>query len=67
MKNARDKFASAIEALLGWGGTRREVICLVIGGLSLLISLFDLVPLPLDAAWAAIILCGVPIVLEAVV
>ena len=67
MKNARDKFASAIEALLGWGGTRREVICLVIGGLSLLISLFDLVPLPFDAAWAAIILCGVPIVLEAVV
>ena len=67
MKNARDKFASAIEALLGWGGTRREVICLVIGGISLLISLFDLVPLPFDAAWAAIILCGVPIVLEAVV
>ena len=67
MKNARDKFASAIEALLGWGGTKREVICLVIGGLSLLISLFDLVPLPFDAAWAAIILCGVPIVLEAVV
>lgn len=67
MKNARDKFASAIEALLGWGGTRREVICLVIGGLSLLISLFNLVPLPFDAAWAAIILCGVPIVLEAVV
>lgn len=28
---------------------------------------FDLLPLPFDAAWAAIILCGIPIILEAVI
>ena len=31
------------------------------------ISLFDLVPLPFDAAWIAIILCGLPIILEAII
>ena len=30
-------------------------------------SIFDLLPLPFDAAWAAIILCGIPIILEAVI
>ena len=67
MKTARDRFASAIEAFLDLGGMKREIVCLVIGGISLLVSLFDLIPLPFDAAWAAIILCGVPIILEAVV
>ena len=28
---------------------------------------FDLVPSPFDASWAAIILCGIPIILEAVI
>ena len=49
------------------GGTKREIAFLILGGLSLLVSLFDLLPLPFDAAWVAIILCGVPIILEAVV
>ena len=31
------------------------------------VSLFDLVPLPFDAAWIAIILCGLPIILEAII
>ena len=57
-----------LERLLEWGGTKREVACLVISGLALLVSIFDLLPqLPFDAAWAAIILCGIPIVLEAVI
>ena len=67
MKKARDKFASAIEALLEWGGMKREIICLVIGGISLLFSLFDPISLPFDPAWLAIIFCGVPIILEAIV
>ena len=57
-----------IERLLEWGGVKREIACLVLSGVALLISIFDLLPwLPFDAAWAAIILCGVPIVLEAVI
>lgn len=57
-----------LEALLEWGGMKKDIICLVLGGISLLISIFDLLPeLPFDAAWVAIILCGIPIILEAVV
>ena len=67
MKTARYRFASAIEELLEWGGMKREIICLVIGGISLLFSLFDPISLPFDPAWLAIILCGVPIILEAIV
>ena len=57
-----------LEALLEWGGVKRDVICLVLGGISLLVSIFELAPgLPFDPAWVAIILCGVPIILEAVI
>lgn len=54
------------EALLEWGGTRRDIIFLVISGAALLASIFHL-PLPFDPAWIAIILCGLPIILEAVI
>ncbi len=56
-----------IEAFLEWGGTRRDVICLVLGGASLLLSILGWKPLPFDFAWVAILLCGIPIVLEAIV
>ena len=63
MKKLTDK----IEAFLEWGGTRREVVLLVISGAALLASIFELAPLPFDPAWVAIVLCGVPIILEAFV
>lgn len=56
-----------LEKLLEAGGTKRDIIFLVISGIALVISIFDLLPLPIDAAWVAIILCGVPIILEAVI
>ena len=56
-----------LEKFLEWGGIRKEIICLVLSGAALLISIFNLAPLPFDASWIAIILCGVPIVLEAVI
>lgn len=56
-----------LEKFLEWGGVKKDIICLVLSGLALLISLFDLFLLPFDAAWIAIVLCGVPIVLEAVI
>ena len=59
------KLIRTLEAFLEWGGMRREIICLVISGAALIISIFDLLPLPFDAAWAAILLCGIPILLEA--
>ncbi len=39
----------------------------MISGIALIVSIFDLVPLPFDASWVAIILCGIPIILEAVI
>ena len=57
----------ALQKFLDWGGTRKDVALLVLSGLSLLLSIFHPLPLPFDAAWVAIVLCGVPIVLEAVI
>lgn len=67
MKSLRYKIAGALEAAAEFGGTKRKVAFLIIGGIFLLVSLFDLLPLPFDAAWVAIILCGVPIIMEAIV
>lgn len=55
-----------LETLLEWSGLKKEIILLVISGISLLLSLFH-IPLPFSIAWAAIILCGVPIILEAII
>lgn len=55
------------EHLLNSGGIKKDLFFLVISGIALLVSAFDLLPLPFDAAWAAILLCGIPIVLEAVI
>lgn len=56
-----------IKKLLNWGGVKKELAFLFISAAALIISVFDLIPLPFDAAWAAIILCGIPIILEAVI
>ena len=56
-----------LEHLLELGGTKKDITLLVISGIALIVSIFDLVPLPFDASWAAIILCGIPIILEAVI
>ncbi len=56
-----------LEALLELGGIKKDVTLLVISGLAVLASLLKWQPLPFDMAWVAIILCGVPIVLEAII
>ena len=55
------------EAFLEWGGIQKEIALLAVSGAALVVSIFDLLPLPFDAAWVAIVLCGVPIVLEALI
>ena len=59
------KVAEWIEKLNEWGGTRRDIAFLVVSGIALLISIFGGLDLPVDPAWVAILLCGVPILLEA--
>lgn len=63
MKPAMEK----LEHFLELGGTKKDITLLVISSVALIVSIFDLVPLPFDASWAAIILCGIPIILEAVI
>ena len=55
-----------LEHILELGGTKKDIALLSISGIALLLSLFR-APLPLDPAWVSIILCGVPIILEALI
>lgn len=56
-----------LEKLLEWGGMKREIIFLVISGIALVVSLVGFDPFPFHMAWIAIVLCGIPIILEAVI
>ena len=62
------KFIESLENLLEWGGTKKDIILLAVSAVSLLLSIFmpDNI-LPFNIVWTAIILCGVPIILEAVI
>ena len=61
------KIIEKLEDILELGGTKKDIVCLVISGIALLVSILDLIEMPLDAAWIAIILCGLPIIMEAVI
>lgn len=54
-----------LEWFLELGGMKKDIVLLVISGIALVISIFDLWSLPFETAWVAIVLCGVPIILEA--
>ena len=56
-----------LESLSSWGGVKRDVVFLILSGLALVVSLIDPTLFPIHPAWAAILLCGVPILLEAVI
>ena len=57
-----------LEHLLEIGGTKKDITFLVISGIALICSLTGILDfLPFDIAWVAIILCGVPIILEAII
>ena len=59
------RITDALERFLELGGIKKDVTLLVIGGIAVLASLAFGSSLPFDPAWIAIILCGVPIILEA--
>ena len=60
-------FMKTIEKILVWGGTKRDIAFLIISGVALFLDIFKIIPLPFNSAWVAIILCGLPIILEAIV
>lgn len=65
------KLMYRLEELMEIGGTKKDIVLLAVGGVSLILSLINsrlrFIPLPFDVAWVAIILCGIPIILEAVI
>lgn len=50
-----------------WRDFRTEILLLTLSGLSLLVSMLAPELFPVDPAWVAIVLCGVPIVKNAVI
>ena len=63
MKRAMKK----LQYLLSLGGIKKDITLLVISGIAVICSLVKFKPFPFDMAWIAIILCGIPIILEAVI
>ncbi|MCI8578927.1 MAG: cation-translocating P-type ATPase [Lachnospiraceae bacterium] len=60
-------FMETLEGLMEKGGIKKDIVLLAVSGVALLVSIFGVIPLPFDAAWVAVILCGVPIIVEAVI
>lgn len=58
-------FCEKLEQFLELGGTKKDITLLVLSGAALLLSLAGVQPLPFNISWVAIVLCGVPILLEA--
>ena len=56
-----------LEHLLELGGIKKDITLLAISGVAVLCSLLRFHPFPFDMAWIAIVLCGLPIILEAVI
>lgn len=67
VKERIDAACAKVEECLEWGGVRASVAYLVISAVALIASLIAGGRLPVDPAWVAIILCGIPIVVGAII
>lgn len=56
-----------LEKILEIGGIRKDIVLLVISGVAIIGNLLDFQPFAFDVAWIAIVLCGFPIILEAII
>ena len=56
-----------MEDFLEIGGMKKEITFLTISRIALLLSIFKVDVLPFDWSWIAITLCGIPIILEALI
>lgn len=61
------KLMEKLESFMELGGTKKDIALLVISGITLLMSIFHIEPLPFDMAYVAVVLCGLPIIMEAVI
>lgn len=60
-------FMRRIEDLMEIGGVKKDITFLVISGISLFLSVTGLIKFPFNIAWIAIVLCGFPIIMEAII
>ncbi len=56
-----------LEEGMGRGGMKKDITFLVISGIAIILSLLRIPLFSYDMAWLAVIFCGIPIVLEAVI
>lgn len=68
MKKIINGIFEKLERLMEIGGIKKEIAFLGISGISLILSLLDLnFGLPFDIAWVSVVLCGIPIIMEAII
>ena len=63
MKKCMEK----LESLLELGGIKKDIAFLAVSGAAIVCSLLKWSPFSFDMAWVAIVLCGLPIILEAII
>ena len=56
-----------LDDALSWGGMRKDIAFLIVSAVALVVSFVVDGAWPIDAAWVAILLCGLPIVCGAIV
>ncbi len=56
-----------MEELMEIGGLKKDIMLLIISGIALVLSMFLGEDMPVNIAWGAIILCGIPIIIEAII
>ena len=61
------RVTDTLEAFLELGGIKKDIVLLAVSGVAVVLSLLKWQPLPFDLAWVAIVLCGLPIILEAII
>ncbi len=67
VKQRIDSAMERLEGFLELGGVAKDVTLLVISAISLIVSFLAPDILPFNPAWIAIVLCGLPIILEAII
>lgn len=60
-------YMEILEKLLEWGGIKKDIAFLVISGIALILSISGVTKPYFEPAWIAVIFCGIPIILEALI
>lgn len=70
MRKFLNKLCGRVEEFLDFGGVTKDIVLLFISGTAVVLSLIfgkTGIRLPFDIAWVSIVLCGVPILPEAII